>query len=231
MERRQGHSERRVDGTSTKDRKSERSRRDHPTSQPSATEGKTSKQSSASDDAFKTKLLRDHLPTIRDQGPSRPTKPASSLREKSRNVPPNSQKPSSSSTKIPTGTTFRTEPDVKMASRQTRIESMAPQEREEQEQWAQTQLRQLNTCPAGFQWRRIPGGYQCLPYGTPGVHKVTHDLIAEGKGGYYTQKFDKTKLPGGGNDWRGPFYTGLSAGGPAMRGPSGEIILECRALL
>ena len=64
MQRRQGHRERRVDGASTKDRTSERSRRDHPTSRSTATEEKINKQSSASDDVFKTKLLRDH-PTSR----------------------------------------------------------------------------------------------------------------------------------------------------------------------
>jgi hypothetical protein len=117
MERRQGHRERRVDGASTKDRTSERSRRDTPTSRSSSTERKTNKQSSASDHVFRTKLLQDHLPTIRDQGQSRPTKPASSLREQSRNDPRNSQEPSSSRTKIPTGTIFKSEFDVKMASR------------------------------------------------------------------------------------------------------------------
>jgi hypothetical protein len=250
MERRQGHSDRRGDSRSTKDRTSERSRRDHCTSRSSATEGKTDKELSASDDVFKTKLLRDHptsrssaterktnqqssasgdvfrtkllrdyLPSIRDQDQSRPTKPASSLREQSHNAPLNSQEPSSSRTKIPTGTTFKSEFDVKMASRQTRIESMPPKECQEQEKWAQSQLRQLDTkCPLGFVWGRIPGGYRCLPEGKPGIHKVTDELIAEGKGGVYVLSLDMV------NKWTGPFYKDPSSGKMVMRGPSGELI-------
>jgi hypothetical protein len=249
MERRQGHRERRVDGSSTKDRTSERSRkdhhtsrssttegktnrqsstgddvfktkllRDHPTSRTIATEGRTSRQSSAGDDVFKTKLLRDHLPTIRDQGQSRPTKPASSIQEKSRNAPLNSQKPSSSKTSIPTGTIFKTEFDVKMASRQTRIESMPPNERKVQEQWAQSQLRQLDTkCPLGYDWGRIRGGYRCLPDGKPGIHMVTDELIAEGKGGVYMLSLDMT------TKWKGPFYKDLSSGKMVMRDSSGKL--------
>jgi len=221
-----------VDGTSTKDRTSERSRRDHPTSRSSATEGKAKQQSSASDEVFKTKLLRDHLPTIRDQYQSRPAKPASSLREQTRNDPRSSLNPSSSGTKIPTGTIFKTEFDVKMASRQTRIESMAPKEREKQEQWAQSHLREVDTkCPAGYNWVRIPGGYQCKPYRFLGVHKVTDELIAEGKGGFYQRNsFDETK-PKGGNDWLGPFFKDPSSGKTVMRGPSGELISIWQALL
>jgi len=45
MERRQGHTERKVDGTSTKGRTSERSRRYHPRSRSNATEGKTNEKS------------------------------------------------------------------------------------------------------------------------------------------------------------------------------------------
>jgi hypothetical protein len=111
-----------------------------------------------------------------------------------------------------------------MASRQTRIESMPPNERQEQERWAQSQLKQLSgTCPLGFEWGRIPGGYRCQPYGPPpnGLHKVTDELLAEGKGGVYCQNFDSSWFE---DDFRGPFYPNGSHGELAMRGPSGELI-------
>ena len=83
-----------------------------------------------------------------------------------------------------------------MAARQTQIESMAPRERAEQEQWAQAQLAQnAGTCVAGFSWSRIEGGYRCRG----GAHMVTDELLAEGKGGYY-----RHACPG----WEGPIYPG-----------------------
>jgi hypothetical protein len=96
---------------------------------------------------------------------------------------------------------------------------MAPKEREEQEQWAQSQLRQMDTkCPLGFDWGRIPGGYRCMPDGKPGIHKVTDQLIAEGKGGVYLLSLDmQTK-------WEGPFYKDPSSGRMVMRDRSGNLV-------
>ena len=72
-----------------------------------------------------------------------------------------------------------------MGSRQTKIESLPPKERAEQEAWAQEQLQQnAGVCVAGFAWYRIEGGYRC--HG--GNHMVADELLAEGKGGYYCRK-------------------------------------------
>ena len=107
-----------------------------------------------------------------------------------------------------------------MASRQ-----MPPRERQEQEKWAQSQFRQLDTkCPAGYDWGRIPGGYRCQPLGPPpaGLHKVTDKLLAEGKGGVYCLKIGKREDPP--EDWRGPFYVDPSKDEFVMYSPSGRLI-------
>jgi hypothetical protein len=207
----------------------------------------------AKSDVFKTKLVRDKLPTNQNQ--SRLTNPASSFREEVHHSPlefqkastPGTQMPnhdtnmasrqtrmeslrpqerreqenwlqsgvqqaSSARSHIPTETTFKSEYDKKMASRQTRIESLAPQEREEQEAWAQTQLNQISTsCPQGFPWARIPGGYRCQPNRfMQGNHKVTDELLAEGKGGVYYRLipfgFPQQLLQQHEEIWDGPFY-------------------------
>jgi hypothetical protein len=189
----------------------------------------------------RTKLVRDKLPTNQNQ--PRPTKPASSFREEVHHSPLEFQKASTPGTQmpkrdtnmasrqtrmeslrpqerqeqenwtqsraqqatsakshLPSETTFKSDYDKKMASRQTRIETLAPQEREEQETWAQTQLSQLSTaCPEGWGWGRIPGGYQCRPMGMLGNHKVTDELLAEGKGGVYYRISSFGR-------WHGPFY-------------------------
>lgn len=72
--------------------------------------------------------------------------------------------------------------DIKMASRQTRIESLPPHERQEKDKWAQDKLRSSSAlCPQGFLWDRIDGGYICQG----GTHRVSDELLAEGKGGIY----------------------------------------------
>jgi hypothetical protein len=80
----------------------------------------------------------------------------------------------------PTARTILTTPeDVKMASRQTRIENMAPEDRKTQEKWAQSMIKRAGVCPENYAWRRRPGGYQCEGRG----HGITDELLAEGKGG------------------------------------------------
>jgi hypothetical protein len=188
----------------------------------------------ANADVSRTKLVRDKLPTkltssSRDevhhsplefqkastpgtQMPKHDTNMTSrqtrmeSLRPQERQEQENWQKTrlqqgSSVKSHLPSETTFNSDYDKKMASRQTRFESLAPKEREEQEAWAQTQLSQLSTaCPEGWDWGRIPGGYQCRPGGYLGNHKVTDDLLAEGKGGVW---YRLTQLS---QRWHGPFY-------------------------
>jgi hypothetical protein len=71
-----------------------------------------------------------------------------------------------------------------MAARQTKINALSPDERAKQEEWAQRQLT-MNTgqCVAGSGWYRYRDerGYRC----DGGVHYVSDELLAEGKGGYF----------------------------------------------
>lgn len=79
-------------------------------------------------------------------------------------------------------TAYVTERDLQMASRQTRIESLPPEQRQEQEAWAQKMLKRMpSTCPYGVKWKCVKGGYRC----GADVCFVTDELLAEGKGGRY----------------------------------------------
>lgn len=89
---------------------------------------------------------------------------------------------------------YVTDYDRKMASRQTRIESLSGDQRSKQESWAQTQLKGLSTnCVGGFGWKRISGGYKC----EVGICLVTDELLAEGRGGFCQDD---------GVEKKGPFY-------------------------
>ncbi|RFU34973.1 hypothetical protein B7463_g1368, partial [Scytalidium lignicola] len=83
--------------------------------------------------------------------------------------------------------------DQQMASRQTQIDTLSPDERKKQEEWAQTQLNIVGVCVAGFLWDRVDGGYRCRG----GNHLVTDELLAEGHGGYLSY----TAF-----GWTGPYY-------------------------
>jgi len=93
--------------------------------------------------------------------------------------------------------------DVQMASRQTRIDSMAPQERLKQEAWAQSQIQRGGVCVAGFNWRRDLGGYIC----DGGNHFMPDELLAEGMGGFFQRCVDydyySLSLV---EDWEGPYF-------------------------
>lgn len=71
--------------------------------------------------------------------------------------------------------------DIKMASRQPFIEDLPEDERQKQEEWAQDMIKRAAACPEGYDWNRMPGGYQCRG----GGHGMTDELLAEGKGGLY----------------------------------------------
>ena len=87
-------------------------------------------------------------------------------------------------TPTPTPSLLRSSHDVKMTSRQTRIESLPPSERAAQEIWAHEQLKHFDgTCAAGYDWYRVKGGYRC----EGGRHFVSDELLAEGKGGCYSR--------------------------------------------
>ena len=111
---------------------------------------------------------------------------------------------------------FENAQDREMASRQTQIASMRPEQRKEQNNWAQKVIRkariETSACPSDYKWQRIeaPPGYQC----EKGGHLVSDELIAEGKGGIFV-------VPGGKRDRRktdvlwGPYYQ-ASGRGKAM---------------
>ncbi|RDL41632.1 uncharacterized protein BP5553_01611 [Venustampulla echinocandica] len=71
--------------------------------------------------------------------------------------------------------------DLKMASRQPFIDDLPEDERQKQEEWAQEMIKRAAACPEGYDWNRMPGGYQCRG----GGHGMTDELLAEGKGGLY----------------------------------------------
>jgi len=84
-----------------------------------------------------------------------------------------------------TSTTYTSKYDQQMASRQTRIATLSPIDRQEQEKWAQSKLSQsAGACLDGYGWERAEicaqtggmRGYRC----TGGGHFVTDDLLAEG---------------------------------------------------
>jgi hypothetical protein len=88
-----------------------------------------------------------------------------------------------SRTMAPPGTKsiFLNPHDLSMAPRQTRINTLPPKERDEQEEWAQELIKRSGACPQGYDWNRRPGGYQCKG----GGHAITDDMLEEGKGGVW----------------------------------------------
>ena len=88
---------------------------------------------------------------------------------------------SSNAVKISTKTAFTSQRDIEMATRQTKYDQLPPKEQEVQEEWAQRKIAETAPCIAGFLWLRVPGGYNC----TAGLHWMTDDQLAEGRGGFY----------------------------------------------
>jgi hypothetical protein len=141
----------------------------------------------------------DELRTSRH--PSNP--PSSSSRQKMPSRLDASNKPKAeldtwkNPTPSPETPYLRTEYDRTMASRQTRIASLPPKEREKQEAWAESHLGTLpGLCPVGFKWKRVDelNGYQC----EAGNHLITDELIREGRGRY---KANISKHLGGTVPW------------------------------
>ncbi|KAH8661492.1 hypothetical protein BGZ60DRAFT_530445 [Tricladium varicosporioides] len=124
---------------------------------------------------------------------------------------------------------FQSQYDIEMAQKQTRMETLTPQEKQQQEQWAQSQLNtnaSVGACIMGFTWYRqsvkiegiMTGGYRC--HG--GSHFVSDKLLATGQGGYYTRlniewilgemrkdMYLPHQLPIPDVPWVGPFYSGM----------------------
>ena len=96
---------------------------------------------------------------------------------------------------------------------------MAPEERNRQENWAQSMIQRAGVCPQGFAWKRAEGGYHC-----EGKHHfITDELLAQGRGGVFV-------MPGGKRGkmeprW-GPYYpdpnSGSSGGARLVFGGDGR---------
>ncbi|KAF4635135.1 hypothetical protein G7Y89_g2968 [Cudoniella acicularis] len=123
-------------------------------------------------------------------------------------LPPSMDKSKKTQSYVPSvaAPLLKTAYDVQMAHRQTQIETMKPEERKKQKDWAQKQLTEnAGVCVQGFQWIRWHGpydngGYRCKG----GSHFVSDSLIAEGKGGYMGGSILSTiDRP----IWNGPFYS------------------------
>lgn len=102
---------------------------------------------------------------------------------------------------------LQTPEDVKMASRQTRIESLPPVGRKAQEEWAQSMIKRAGVCPENFAWKRQPGGYQC----EGGGYGITDGLLAEGKGGIMAHRTRKWEVS------EGPYYQDPNTPGRFLR--------------
>ncbi|KAE8454293.1 hypothetical protein EG329_005218 [Mollisiaceae sp. DMI_Dod_QoI] len=91
--------------------------------------------------------------------------------------------------------------DREMAARQTRYTILLPSEREEQETWAQTQIKRTAKCPHTWDWIRLDRerGYRC----EGGHHFITDELLAEGKRG---MMFIPLDLEGKWDVRWGPYY-------------------------
>lgn len=68
--------------------------------------------------------------------------------------------------------------DQEMAARQSSYASLAPREQAEQDNWARSQIKQMDACPEGYDWKRVDGGYQC----EKGGHGITDEMLQEGMG-------------------------------------------------
>ncbi|KAG4436865.1 hypothetical protein IFR05_007671 [Cadophora sp. M221] len=72
-------------------------------------------------------------------------------------------------------TTFTDLKDIEMAERQTRLKTLKPEEVVKQHKWAQEKLNVHDEAGNKLE------GYRCFA----GNHLVTHELLAEAKGGFY----------------------------------------------
>ncbi|RDL32025.1 uncharacterized protein BP5553_09427 [Venustampulla echinocandica] len=165
------------------------SRHQHPTHLPSHLDARSSSSSSLNHRSA-TNLARDSRSPARN---------ATNLHRDHAN----SHTPSAP----PAGPGYTNPHDIEMASRQTRIESLPPHERKEQDEWVQSKLNlHSHVCPVGFLWDRIDGGYICQG----GSHRVTDELLADGRGGLYVPGFPRRgsrRIPlRHGREWQGPKY-------------------------
>ncbi|KAH7407771.1 hypothetical protein BKA64DRAFT_775854 [Cadophora sp. MPI-SDFR-AT-0126] len=108
--------------------------------------------------------------------------------------------------------TITSDYDKAMAEKELRFDTLSPAEQAIQKKWAKAHLKRTEVCIEGFSWwsyktdERAPDGaklegYRCWA----GGHMVTHEILVEDKGRYYTPGIDEDW-----NDkWGGPIWPGL----------------------
>jgi hypothetical protein len=122
-------------------------------------------------------------------------------------------------------TVFESEEDAKMASRQTRITSMAPSERKYQENWAQSMLKRTGCCPEKYSWVRTRDdkGYQC-----EGLHHlITDNFLSKGHGGVWLLPHPRDTTIRYGPYYPHPKYKGTFLwGGKGVRIPQEPVFID-----
>lgn len=77
---------------------------------------------------------------------------------------------------------FRNDTDVRMAARQSLLTTLSSSDQQEQHDWAREFIAHVAPCIEGYNWKRVKWGYQCKG----GHHLISDDLLAEGKGGFWS---------------------------------------------
>lgn len=112
-----------------------------------------------------------------------------------------------------------------MASRQTRISTMAPSERKTQENWAQSMLKRTGCCPERFSWVRTRDdkGYQCQGQ----HHLITDNFLSKGHGGVWLLPHPRDTTLRYGPYYPHPKYKGTFLwGGQGMRPPQHPVFID-----
>ncbi|KAG4436866.1 hypothetical protein IFR05_007672 [Cadophora sp. M221] len=158
--------------------------------------------------------------TFRDRSRAQPNQsilPFANIRDNSKGEPSQSAHPSTRVRQNTNFTTAYTKPeDIEMAEKQKKYKTLTAAEQRQQDKWAQKKLMGLiDACPSGFRYELYHQvgyeGYRCQG----GAHLITHTLLAEGKGGYYTMGAGRTSGIRSGSlrsgfkaGWSGPVYPG-----------------------
>ncbi|PVH87727.1 hypothetical protein DL98DRAFT_525755 [Cadophora sp. DSE1049] len=184
-------------------------------------DAKTNKSTRVQTETFlKSEFFRDEsqalpLPTTKPPQPSQPSQAPQPPKSKIIPKPPPGLLEDRQPSKPPTTmlqSVHITDRDKKMATRQLKIEKLSAKELDEQETWAREKLIQSGCCPQNWGWERYTApagyekynGYRCCGNPEPNsihVHMISHELLAEGKGGLYILSLES-------NWWTGPFYPG-----------------------
>ncbi|CAG8956604.1 hypothetical protein HYFRA_00011915 [Hymenoscyphus fraxineus] len=151
-----------------------------------------------------------HLPSQLDNRPRSRSRPRQPSRNQHSRLPSLMDNPHTSPRRrqIPTNSTFTSQHDIDMATQQTHIDSLPPDQQRAQDLWARNQL-ELNgsSCPGGYKYQRTEQGYIC----PSGVHLVTHELLQEGRGRFYQLNYEYGSR-GVETVWAGPFSSMAEVG-------------------